>query len=133
MAATDLTKVVDDELDVSESVYYQGFHIMAQGNGLFHVQLDGHAGSICNLDAADYDNTLQLVDDLNYYVNIQEEYIHLEDDEALVEWAGRVMTSDPKKADENPNKYLYVPPADKFAERKNDTDGETDIEEVGYD
>lgn len=95
-----------DVMEGGESTEYEGFHIVAQGNGTFHVQPDGYAGQLWAFEADEYDDVLELVDDLNYdRLMFWEEY----DEETRIEEAGKIMTSDKERAEENPEKYLFVP------------------------
>jgi len=88
---------------------YHGFHIIPQGNGTYHVQLDGHAGSVMSFHRSDYDDVLELVADLNDCVFEYVHYDYQDDKEELVEWAGKIMTGDEERAEENSDLYLYVP------------------------
>lgn len=88
---------------------YHGFHLTPQGNGQYHVQLDGHAGSVFQFHRTDYEDVLELVADLN---DVLFEYVHYDyqnDKKELVEWAGKIMTNDKEKADEEPDMYIHVP------------------------
>ena len=90
---------------------FYGFHIVPQNEdgGKYHVQLDGHAGTLDEIKSDDYDDVLELVDDLMSHVFLLAEYDYQDDQEALVEWAGRIMTGNKDRADEDPGTYLYVP------------------------
>ena len=106
-----LHNVVSGDIPPGESTEYMGFHIVSQGNGRFHAQLDGHAGSVKTLDSDDYDDVLGVVDDLNGLVIRHHEYDYQDDKDELVEWAGRIMTRDAEKAaDDN---YLHIPDAER--------------------
>lgn len=91
------------------STEYMGFHIQHRGKGRFHVQLDGHAGSVMELNSDDYDDVLELVDDLNGAAIRREEYDYQDDKEALVKWAGKIVTRDKQKAEEHPALYMHIP------------------------
>jgi hypothetical protein len=49
------------------------------------------------------------VADLNDCLLELNHYDYQDDKEGLVEWAGKIMTSDKAKADENPELYQYIP------------------------
>lgn len=112
MSATNLQKVIDEELGPAESVDYLGFHIVHQHKGKYHIQADGHAGMVGEFHVDEFDSALELVDEINRYDTIREEHMYYGDDDAMIGWAGKLMTSDEEKADEEPEKYVYIPPAD---------------------
>lgn len=87
---------------------YNGFHIVPRTGDKYHVQLDGHAGSVFQFKASDYDDVLKLVADLNSLWVLHMEYQYQDDTEALVDWAGKIMTSHEEKAEENPELYIYT-------------------------
>ena len=96
---------------VSGNAEYRGLHIVPQSGGgdTFIVQPDGHAGRVMSFESGEYDDVLDLVDDLN---SIASEWNHLQrqgNKAELVEWAGKMMTSDAERAAENPDIYLEVP------------------------
>jgi len=90
------------------SVDFYGFHIMptTPGGGTYNVQYDGHVGTVGTINSEDYDDVLELVDDLMTHVFRSHEYDYQDDKEALVEWAGKIMTSDKDRAEENPDLYI---------------------------
>lgn len=88
---------------------YYGFHLVPQGTGRYHVQYDGHAGSVMSFDRGEYDDVLELVADLNDVLMESYHYDYQDDKAGLVEWAGKIMTSDKDRAEENPELYLYIP------------------------
>jgi len=88
---------------------YYGFHIVPQSNGRYHAQYDGHAGSVFTFENDDYDDVLELVADLNSLLLRVTEFDYQDDKEGLVEWAGKIMTSDKDRADQNPELYIHVP------------------------
>lgn len=94
-----------------ETVEYEGFHISQQyPAGTFHVQYDGHAGKVFEFEDGDYNDVTELVKDLNRHCLIRlHEYDYQDDKEGLVEWAGKIMTSDKDKAEERPDLYLHIP------------------------
>lgn len=100
----------DDRGRPAGSIDFYGFHIMPQNDeGEYVVQYDGHMGRIDRIDANDYDDVLELVDDLMTHVFEAHHYDYQDDKEELVEWAGRIMTDDAQKAEENPGLYVYIP------------------------
>jgi len=88
---------------------YYGFFIQPQGSGHYHVQYDGHVGSVMEFHRDDYEDVLELVADLNDCLLKLQNYDYQDDKEALVEWAGKIMTEDKEKADEQPDLYMHVP------------------------
>lgn len=116
MSATNLKRVVNDELDAGESTDYLGYHIIAQGNGKYAVQLDGYAGSVGTIDSSEYDSALELVDEIDGIDILREEYMYFDNGD-MVDWAGKIMTGREEKAEEDPEKYLYVPPADELPDQ----------------
>jgi hypothetical protein len=96
----------------STACEYHGFHIVPQGDGntTFHVQYDGHAGDVWKFDGTDYTDVLELVKDLNRNCLIELQHYDYTDDKAgLVEWAGKIMTSDAEKAEREPKLYIHIP------------------------
>ena len=104
-----LYDVLNNEIPAGQSTEYMGFHIVSQGTGTYHAQLDGHAGEVKTLNHEDYDDVLELVDDLNSLVVQHMEYDYQQDKDALVEWAGKIMTSNKERAEENPEQYIHLP------------------------
>lgn len=109
-----LYDVLNDNLDTPPeggTVEYEGFHIAQQHpGGTYHVQYDGHAGSVFQFDSSDYDDVTELVKDLNRYcVSELHHYDYQDDKTALVEWAGKIITHDKERATENPDLYLHIP------------------------
>lgn len=102
-----LRDVVAGSVPIGEATEYMGFHIAALGNDPtdFAVQLDGHAGQVMQFSADEYADPLALVDDLNALVIRRHEHDQAADD-ALIEWAGAIVTHDPDKRDDDT--YLYV-------------------------
>jgi len=109
MAVTDLTAVLDGELESGESVGYECFYLIHQINDRYIVQLDGHAGVIDTLDASDYDDELELVSDLNQHLWESMERHYHDDRDAIVNWAGRMITADEERAANNPDHFVHVP------------------------
>jgi len=95
----------------SGAVEFYGFFIQPQSGsgGTYHVQYDGHAGSVGTIHSEDYDDVLELVDDLMSFVFRAQEYDYQDDKESLVEWAGKIMTGDEQRAKEDPDLYLHIP------------------------
>jgi hypothetical protein len=91
------------------SIDFYGFHLMPSGTGTYNVQYDGHAGRIDTVDPDDYDDILELVDDLMTHVFEAHHFDYQDDKEALVEWAGKIMTDDKERAEQNPELYIHVP------------------------
>lgn len=90
---------------------FYGIHLTPQGGTRFIAQIDGHAGAVEDFNAEDYDDVLELIDDLMDIYTLRQEYDWQAKGEdypsrELVEWAGRVMTSDPNK---DPDLYLHIP------------------------
>ena len=88
---------------------YCGFHIIYLGDGKSQVLYDGHAGIVKRFHADEYDDVLELVDDLNTLVLRRHEFDYQDDKEALVEWAGKIMTSDNERAESEPEHYIHIP------------------------
>lgn len=107
--ATELPAIVNDELDPHDSINYLGYHIMHLGDGKYQVQMDGYAGVVRTFTSDDFDTALELVDELNRIDTLREEHQHYGDDDALVEWAGKIMTSREELADDEPDKYIHIP------------------------
>lgn len=91
------------------STEFYGFHIKHQGSDSFEVHYDGHLGCVLAFHADDYDDVLELVDDLVDLVIRQHEFEYQGDTDGLVEWAGKMVTSDEERAAENPEHYILVP------------------------
>lgn len=88
---------------------YYGFHITPEGNGRYNVNYDGHAGQVMRFHRDDYDDVLELVADLNDVLLRAQDFDYRDDKKGLVEWAGKIMTSDEEKAEKNPELYIHVP------------------------
>ncbi len=126
MSATDLPEILEDNFEPGFGVEYLGYHLVSQGNGTYVVQMDGYAGEIERIDVDDYDNALEIVDDLNRVDTLREEHMYYGDDEDLVDWAGPIMTSDEDLAEEEPERYIYVPPPEEVPDNAfgDENDGE---------
>lgn len=100
-----------DEGRPEGTVEFYGFHITpaAGDGGRYNVQYDGHAGTVDTIESEDYDDILELVDDLQTHVFHAQQFDYADDKEELVEWAGPILTSDAEKAEENPDEYIHVP------------------------
>lgn len=91
-------------------VDFYGFHIMpANDDGSYVVQYDGHAGQVDRFDAEEFDDVLELVDHLMTFVFEAHHYDYQDDKAELVEWAGKIMTSDKDRADAEPDLYIHIP------------------------
>lgn len=104
-----LHDLVDGDVPLGDGVEYMGFHVFKASETSLNVVLEGHIGDVDRLDIGDYDDVLELVDDLNRLVTYKHEYYQQDDDEALIDWAGRYATNDEEKAAENPDRYVHVP------------------------
>jgi hypothetical protein len=110
-----LYDILDGSLGLSNgqpegSVDFYGFHVTPRNDdGEYMVMYDGHVGTIDEFSSEDYDDVLELVDDLMSHVFQSHEYDYQDDKEALVEWAGKITTSDEERAEEQPGLYMYVP------------------------
>lgn len=93
-----------------DTLEYHGFHILrVREGGRFQVQYDGHVGQVFEFHAGDYDDVTELVQDLNRNCLMElHHYEHAGDEEGLIQWAGRIMTHDKEKAEENPEKYIHL-------------------------
>jgi len=88
------------------SIDFYGIHVFpANDSGEYVLQYDGHVGEIDIIDSDDYDDVLELVDELLMIVG---EIDNLTTPE-LVEYAGKIMTHDKERAEEEPDLYEYVP------------------------
>lgn len=104
-----LYDVLDGSMPAGASTEYLGLHIISQAAGVHHVQPDGYAGSLGTIQADEHDDVLELVAELNT-LHIEWSELQTHGDLAdRVERAGKLMTSDPAKADEQPDLYLHVP------------------------
>lgn len=103
-----LYDVLNNTIPAGESTEYMSFHIVSQGTGTYHAQLDGHAGQVESFTHEDYDDVLELVGDLNNLVTRRWEYDYQDDKQALVEWAGEIMTRDEEKAKDS-DIYIHIP------------------------
>lgn len=116
-----LYDIVDDDIPAGDSTEYMGFHLVSNGAGKYVVQYDGHMGAVDHIESDDYDDVLELVDDLNGYVVRLHEFDYQKDKEELVAWAGPIMTTKPHKADGS-DLYAYAP-MDPPGRRDRDDDG----------
>jgi len=88
------------------SIDFYGVHVIpANDKGEYMLQYDGHVGKIDTIQADDYDDVLELVKDLLGYVYEIDELTTPE----LVEYAGKIMTHDEERAEEEPDLYQHVP------------------------
>jgi len=97
-----------------ESVEYEGLFLHGEDasqewtEGDILVQAEGHAGIVTWLSSDDYDDVLELVDELNSLLLEWENHIEHGSLEELVEFAGPRVTDDPEKA-EGSEHYVHVP------------------------
>lgn len=116
----DLHDVVANDVPMGHSVEYMGFFVMSAGPETFIVQYEGHLGEIDQFRADEYDDVLDLVDVLNSHVVRLHSLRN--DRDALVEWAGPIVTEDEAKAEASDD-YVYVPdPADMDGSEEIDVD-----------
>ena len=105
----DLYDVIAGEIPQGEATEYEGLHLYSQGDGEFLVQPDGYAGSLATIQAEDFGDVLELVDELNGHLVEWHDLQEFGDLEERVERVGKLITSDPEKAEEAPDLYLLVP------------------------
>ena len=84
---------------------YYGFHVTYLGDGEYQIVYDGHVGRVKEFEDGHYEDVLELVADLTDLVLevIEEDMDH------LVSVAGKQITHDEEKANENPQHYLHIP------------------------
>lgn len=107
-----LYDVLENDFDPLEDDFhfdYHGFHIVPQGSGRYIVQYDGHVGRVMSFHRDDYSDVLELVADLNELVHRAFHYDYQDDKEELVEWAGKIMTRNENRAEENPELFVHMP------------------------
>jgi hypothetical protein len=98
-----LRDVVNKDLDTSDVCELWGVFIHPHGDGEYALQYDGHAGGVKTIHNDDYDDVLELVEEIH---RITVEIAEM-DREELVEYAGRIMTEDKTEAENSPH-YIYV-------------------------
>jgi hypothetical protein len=110
-----LHDLVEGRVEVSgrEALDYHGLFLQGTRpeNGVpgdIRVQAEGHVGTITHLSSDDYNDVLELVDDLNALLLEWENHIEHSSEEDLVEFAGQKATDDPEKA-EGSDLYVHVP------------------------
>jgi hypothetical protein len=93
------------------AIDFYGFHVFpSNDDGRYTVQYDGHAGSVGTLTADDYDDVLELVDELMSYVFRMQRLRSSDGKEEIVKWAGKIMVDEgDDRAQERPDLYLEVP------------------------
>ena len=93
------------------AIDFYGFHITptSPNGGSYMVSYDGHAGTVDEFKSDDFDDVLELVDHLMSFVLRAGDFDHQDDREALVEWAGKIVTDDPEKVEERPDLYMKLP------------------------
>jgi len=104
-----LYDILAGDVPPGESTEYMGFHLVSENSTRFMAQLDGHVGRVKSFDADDYDDVLELVSDLNTLVVQRHQYDYSDDKDALVDWAGKIMTADEERAEEKPELYVHIP------------------------
>ena len=112
MSATDLQQLFDGDLGPLDGVSYDVFHLVpfqSTDEDRYGVQVDGHIGLVETFDINEFDGPLELVEELNRLAHLHTEHEINGDDEDLVVWAGKMMTSSKAKAEQNPELYQYVP------------------------
>lgn len=111
MSAVDLREITDDNgpHDAGYGIEYEGIFLISHGTGTYTLQLEGHTGTLGTIDADEFDDPLELVDELNRYVWNIARTVFAGDTDDLVEYAGRMATSREELAEENPDHYVYVP------------------------
>lgn len=92
------------------SVEFYGFHILpvSQNKNEYIVQYDGHIGTIDTIRSEEYDDVLELVDDLMTHVFEAHHHDYQGTKKEFVEWAGKIMTDNKQKAEENPELYIHT-------------------------
>lgn len=94
------------------SIDFYGFHIMptSRQSNKYVVQYDGHAGAVDHINADEYGDVLELVDELMKHVFEAHHYDYQDDKEELVDWAGKIMVDEgDERAAKNPDLYMEVP------------------------
>lgn len=114
MGVTDLPKILEDDFEVGYGTDYLGFHLVKNGDGIYHVQMDGHIGQIEMIDIDEYDTALELVDELNRIDALRAEHMYMGNDDDIIDFAGKIMTEDKERAEEEPERYTYVPPVEEL-------------------
>jgi hypothetical protein len=90
-------------------LFLQGANPENGSPGDIRVQAEGHVGTITYLSSEDYDDVLELVDDLDALRIEWENHIEHGSLEDLVEFAGPKVTADSEKAEDS-DLHHYVPP-----------------------
>lgn len=105
----DLYDVVNGELPSDETTEYRGIHLQSRGGRVIDAQPDGYAGFLGTFYMDRYDDVLELIAELNDLAAMWDNLQENGDLEERVERAGKLITSDPSKAEEEPDLYLHVP------------------------
>ena len=103
-----LYDVINGDVPLGESFEYEGLHITAGGEDHFIVYPDGFTGLVMEFSPDDYDDVLELVDDLNRERTLVWEEL---DQEGRREEFGPQVTNDPSM--EGEPGYIYVPDSEK--------------------
>lgn len=61
----DLYDVLNGTIPAGEGTKYEDLHLVSQGAGIVQIHPDGYHGTLGQIDASDYDNVLDVVDELN--------------------------------------------------------------------
>lgn len=102
-----LHDVLAGDIPVGETTEFYGLHLIAANeDGGFTINPDGHIGSVDQFNADDYDGILELVD----YLHTQWHDFWVEStEEEKIEKAGKLVTREKERAEEEPEKWMYIP------------------------
>jgi len=105
----DLYNVLNEDLTPEDDgvIDFHGYHITPQGRGVYHVQPDGHVGTVFEFERDEYDEVLHLVKDLIRRVVVPG--MNIEDTEERVEWAGKILTRKEEDVEQRPDLYMKIP------------------------
>jgi hypothetical protein len=98
-----LRDVVNKDLDTADVCELWGIFIHPHGDGEYGLQYDGHVGLVETIHNDDYDDVLELVEEIH---RITVEIAEM-DREELVEYAGKIMTEDKAEAVNSPH-HIYI-------------------------
>lgn len=87
---------------------WYGFHLIHTGDDDYIVCRNGHIESVHEFRPEDYDDVLELVDDLMEITLRDVDFQYRDDTKGLVEWAGPQVTDDPEEYQENPELYVDI-------------------------
>lgn len=108
MGATHIPTLLDTDFRIGETVDYMELCILKVSQDRFIVQVRGHDGTVWSFNRDDINSTLVLIDQLNDLHCEYEERFHSDDEYALIEWAGRIITFDKESKDDFPDEYTYI-------------------------